>query len=162
MHTSISGMLKSLRNSFKTPEATRCPDGYYRRAIYSIGPYIADYPEQCILAAIIQGWCPKYIQFYLLIPSAHTLLDRCMALNSDLEQPAISRTQKLTDELAKLQELGELWSKYGIVGDIVVRRIISILLFITCALTGIHSLSQPTYHEQTSVNYYPPTYYINS
>lgn len=44
-----------------------------------------------------------------------------MAPSSDLEQEAISRTQKLTDQLAAFHELGELWHKFGIVGDIVVR-----------------------------------------
>jgi hypothetical protein len=43
-----------------TPEVVRCPDGHFRRAIYSLGPYIADYPEQVWLAGIVQGWCPKY------------------------------------------------------------------------------------------------------
>lgn len=43
-----------------------------------------------------------------------------MAPNDDLEQDAISRTQKLQDELAGFYELGELWEKFGIVGDIVV------------------------------------------
>ena len=41
------------------PEITRCPDGHFRQAIYGIGPYIADYPEQALLACIVQGWCPK-------------------------------------------------------------------------------------------------------
>ena len=42
-----------------TPEVVRCPDGHFRQAIYSLGPYIADYPEQVWLAGIVQGWCPK-------------------------------------------------------------------------------------------------------
>lgn len=43
-----------------------------------------------------------------------------MAPSNDLEQEAISRTQKLSDELAEFHELGELWAKFGIVGDIAV------------------------------------------
>ena len=39
------------------PEVVHCPDGHYRRAIYGIGPYIADYPEQVLLACIVQNWC---------------------------------------------------------------------------------------------------------
>lgn len=85
-----------------------------------------------------------------------------MALSTDLEQPAVSRTQKLTDELARLHELGELWSKYGIVGDIVVRILISILLLITFALIKLHSLSPLIYHEPTSTNSCLPTYCISS
>lgn len=43
-----------------------------------------------------------------------------MAPSDDLEQEAVSRTQKLTDQLAEFHELGELWKRFGIIGDIVV------------------------------------------
>ena len=43
-----------------SPEVVLCSDGRYRRVIYGIGPYIADYPEQALLASIVQGWCPTY------------------------------------------------------------------------------------------------------
>ncbi|KAJ7205518.1 hypothetical protein GGX14DRAFT_335225, partial [Mycena pura] len=36
------------------------PDGHYRRVIFGLGPYIADYPEQVLLACVVQGWCPRY------------------------------------------------------------------------------------------------------
>jgi len=36
----------------------RCPDGHFRRVIFSLGPYIADYPEVW-LACIVSNWCPK-------------------------------------------------------------------------------------------------------
>lgn len=42
-----------------TPETVLCADQHYRRVIYSLGPYIADYPEQALLACIVTGWCPK-------------------------------------------------------------------------------------------------------
>lgn len=45
-----------------TPELVLCPDGHYRKAIYEIGPFIADYPEQVVLAGIVQGWCPKFVE----------------------------------------------------------------------------------------------------
>ena len=40
-----------------TPEVVKCSDGHFRRVIYGIGPYITDYPEQALLASIVQGWC---------------------------------------------------------------------------------------------------------
>lgn len=58
-HTSIAKMLLPLQDSFTTPEINRCPDGHFRRTVYGAGPYIGDYPEQCMLSAIVQGWCPK-------------------------------------------------------------------------------------------------------
>jgi hypothetical protein len=41
------------------PETVRCADGFYRKAIYGIGPYIADYPKQVLVSGIVQGRCPK-------------------------------------------------------------------------------------------------------
>ena len=41
------------------PEVVHYGDGHYRRTIYGLGPYIADYPEQVLLACIVQGWCPR-------------------------------------------------------------------------------------------------------
>ncbi|KAF7965884.1 hypothetical protein HWV62_41018 [Athelia sp. TMB] len=101
-HTSVAKMLLPLKESFTKPEINRCPDGHYRHTVYGAGPYSGDYPEQCMLSAIVQGWCPK-----------------CFAPSKDLEQEAISRTQKRTDQLAEFHELGELWERFGIVGDIV-------------------------------------------
>lgn len=42
-----------------TPEAILCPDGHHRGALYVLGPYMADYPEQAAIASIVNGWCPK-------------------------------------------------------------------------------------------------------
>ncbi|KAJ7255147.1 hypothetical protein C8J57DRAFT_1437087 [Mycena rebaudengoi] len=38
-------------------QVTQFADGHYRRVIYGLGPYIADYPEQVLLACVVQGWC---------------------------------------------------------------------------------------------------------
>jgi hypothetical protein len=59
LHSSLAKMLESLKPGMTTPEVVRCPDGHFRRAIYGIGPYIGDYPEQALLACIVQNWCPK-------------------------------------------------------------------------------------------------------
>lgn len=42
-----------------TPEMIQCGDGYFRKVLYGLGPYIADYPEQVLLASVVQGWCAK-------------------------------------------------------------------------------------------------------
>lgn len=52
-------MLESLKAAMTIPEVVRFPDGHFRKVIYGLGPYIADYPEQALLACIVQGWCPK-------------------------------------------------------------------------------------------------------
>jgi Plavaka transposase len=58
-HASLQAALKPLQSAMTKPEVTLCADGYYRRVIYGIGPYIADYPEQVLLSCIVQGWCPR-------------------------------------------------------------------------------------------------------
>lgn len=58
-HMCLSRVFAPLQAGMTVPEIVRCPDGHFRKAIYSLGPYIADYPEQVWLAGIVQGWCPK-------------------------------------------------------------------------------------------------------
>lgn len=63
-HASLVRILWPIKDAMTTPEVALCPDGHFRRVIYSLGPYIADYPEQVLLVGIVQGWCPKYIYNY--------------------------------------------------------------------------------------------------
>ncbi|KAG2029542.1 hypothetical protein BDR03DRAFT_936818 [Suillus americanus] len=97
-----------------TPDVVRCPDGHYRRVIYGLGPYIADYPEQVLLSGIVTGWCPKYVLF--------------------------NHTDLLVQELQHKQ----LWYEYGIVGDVVVCFIYLFIPFTNdFAHADIHKLLSP-------------------
>ena len=58
-HSSISAILSTLRPAMTKPAVRRCPDGHYRRVIYDLASFIADYPEQVFLAGIVQNWCAK-------------------------------------------------------------------------------------------------------
>lgn len=58
-HESITQIFRSVHDAMESPIILRCSDGQYRRGIFSFGPYIADYPEQCYIASVVQGWCPK-------------------------------------------------------------------------------------------------------
>jgi hypothetical protein len=60
-HSSLQAILEPLRPGMTMPEVALCPDGHYRRIICGIGPYIADYQEQVLLACIVQGWCPRCV-----------------------------------------------------------------------------------------------------
>ena len=60
-HTSIARILMPLEPSMTKPEIVLCPDSHFRKAMYTLGPFIADYPEQVYLAGIVQGWCAKYV-----------------------------------------------------------------------------------------------------
>ena len=58
-HSCLEKVFSVLRPSMTEPEVVMCPDGHFRRAVFSLGPYIADYPEQVWLAGIVQNWCPS-------------------------------------------------------------------------------------------------------
>ena len=60
IHAAIAEIFKNLKSAMSEPEVVKCADGKYRNAVYGFGPYIADYPEQCIIACNVQGWCPRY------------------------------------------------------------------------------------------------------
>ena len=58
-HASIAHILTPLKPFMTDYDVVRCPDRHFRRVIYDLGPFIADYPEQVVLAGIVTGWCPK-------------------------------------------------------------------------------------------------------
>ncbi|KAJ7800645.1 hypothetical protein B0H14DRAFT_3092576 [Mycena olivaceomarginata] len=102
-HACLALIFEPLKAGMTTPEVVRCPDGHFRRAVYTLGPYIADYPEQVWLACIVQNWCPK-----------------CDAPAKDLDSPgARIRTQAKTDLLITTFDPGILWDDFGIRHDVV-------------------------------------------
>lgn len=65
-HTSLTYIFQQLEPHMSQPEVIKCADGHFRKAIYGLGPYIADYLEQVLLTGIVTGWCVKYIPFCCL------------------------------------------------------------------------------------------------
>ena len=74
IHRSIATILFPLRDYMKTPRVVRCPDQYFRRVIYGLGPHISDYPEQATLASILLNWCPMYVVFLIVHPDKTLML----------------------------------------------------------------------------------------
>ena len=60
-HATLTTILKPLRPGMTKPVVRRCPDGHYRRVIYDLAGFIADYPEQVVLAGTVSGWCPRCV-----------------------------------------------------------------------------------------------------
>ena len=56
---SVAAILRPLRPGMEVPVIRRCPDGYFRKIIYDLVAFIANYPEQAMLTGIVQGWCPR-------------------------------------------------------------------------------------------------------
>ncbi|KAF7378018.1 hypothetical protein MSAN_00225700 [Mycena sanguinolenta] len=78
-------------------QVTLFADGHYRRVIYGLGPYIADYPEQVLLACVVQG---------------------CTASREDLDGPGGRRTQLHTETLFDVLTHGDMWDQYGVIPDV--------------------------------------------
>ncbi|OJT04296.1 hypothetical protein TRAPUB_4994, partial [Trametes pubescens] len=100
-HTALRHILEPLRPGMTTPHIMRCPDGHYRRAIFSIGPIIADYPEQVFLSGIVQGWCPK-----------------CQAPPEELDKAGAPRFREHTHQLWETFNRKTLYDVFGIVNDV--------------------------------------------
>ncbi|KAI0309566.1 hypothetical protein OF83DRAFT_1071876 [Amylostereum chailletii] len=100
-HSSLHVILQPLREGMTHPEITLCADGHYRQVVYGLGPYIADYPEQALLACIIQGWCP-----------------RCTAFPWDLDGAGNRRNAEHTAAVLDAFGLKTAWEEYGIVGEV--------------------------------------------
>jgi hypothetical protein len=114
-----------------TPEVVHFPNGYFRKVIYGLGPYIADYAQQALLGCIIQGWCPKYVIVYLPIMYITDKPCRCTAPAKDLDSGQYRHcSQAYAELLAEEFKLGMLWDEYGLVRDIVIRH----LFLASCAL----------------------------
>lgn|ERR1700761_5164872 len=58
-HKCLELVFEPLRPFMTAPTVVKCPDGNFRRAVFGLGPYIADYPEQVWLAGIVSNWCAK-------------------------------------------------------------------------------------------------------
>jgi hypothetical protein len=108
-HASVSAILRPLRQGMVTPVVRICPDGHFRRVIYDMIAFIADYPEQVLLTNIVQDWCP-----------------RCTAMSHNLDVQATPRTSALTEGLINILDSRTLWVEYGINKDIIVRSRASI------------------------------------
>ncbi|KAI1782777.1 hypothetical protein LXA43DRAFT_1137866, partial [Ganoderma leucocontextum] len=103
-HTSLAAILQPLKPGMFTPEVVRCPDGHFRRAIWGIGPYIADYPEQVLVANIVQGWCAACQKY---------------PKGLDAPEPGQTRSRAYTEALCRTIEPTVLWDDWGIVADVI-------------------------------------------
>ena len=60
-HSCLELIFTPLKPYMTKPIIMKCPDGYFRNTIFSLGPYIANYPEQVWLSGVVSKWCPKWV-----------------------------------------------------------------------------------------------------
>lgn len=104
------------------PNIVRFGDGHFRRTIYGLGPYIADYPEQVLLGCIVQGWCTRYVIMYIQLWPCFHQSSRCDAPWNNLDHfhdPG-RRAHVLTEALHRADLGKALKEDYGIIPDIMV------------------------------------------
>ncbi|KIK82643.1 hypothetical protein PAXRUDRAFT_116721, partial [Paxillus rubicundulus Ve08.2h10] len=58
-HSLAEKIVESLKPAMTKPKVVLFWDGHYCWVISGLGPHIADYEEQVLIACIVQGWCPK-------------------------------------------------------------------------------------------------------
>ncbi|KIY61449.1 hypothetical protein CYLTODRAFT_447703 [Cylindrobasidium torrendii FP15055 ss-10] len=102
-HACLARVFEPLRAGMTTPEIVQCPDRHFRRAIFGIGPYIADYPEQVLLSCVVSKWCPKC-----------TAKPDALDNNTD----AILRTHETSKFLIENLDPGIIWSDFGVRSDV--------------------------------------------
>ena len=88
--------------------------------------YIADYPEQVLLSCIVQGWCPRYILFYVSILLCNLLIligPKCLQGNSMITNMS---DVHMTIQISFAQDAKwahYIYENYSIIGDIIVRML---------------------------------------
>ncbi|KAI6001403.1 hypothetical protein EDD15DRAFT_2361776 [Pisolithus albus] len=101
-HASLAYILHNLKPAMSKPVVMWFGDGHYRRVVFGLGPYIADYEEQVLLACIVRGWCVK-----------------CLAMRQDLDSDALYRSREHAEALIEEFDLKNLQDEYGIVGNLI-------------------------------------------
>ncbi|TBU36576.1 hypothetical protein BD309DRAFT_995548 [Dichomitus squalens] len=101
-HAALAHLLEPLRPWMTTPRVLRCPDGHYRRAIFEIGPFIADYPEQVYVSGVVSKWCPK-----------------CRARPTELANEGPPRFRDHTECLMETFDALTLWDVFGLDSNVV-------------------------------------------
>ena len=62
-YSSLGHILKTFQPGMSKPKVILFGDRHYHHVIYGLGPYIADYEEQALLACIVRNWCPQCVWF---------------------------------------------------------------------------------------------------
>ncbi|KAH9839919.1 uncharacterized protein C8Q71DRAFT_820987 [Rhodofomes roseus] len=96
-HASLAQILSPLRPYMETYDVLQCPDGHFRRVIYELGPFIADYPEQVVLAGVVSGWCPK-----------------CLIPPEDMDRAGELRSHEHTAHVVDAFDVGTVWTMWGV------------------------------------------------
>lgn len=153
-HACLARIFHPLKAGMMIPEVVKCPNGHFCRAVYGLGLYIADYPEQVWLSGIVQGWCLKYVTFILWVfLLGNHFTSRCLAKPNFLDDPSTHCwTHEKTEFLIKSFNPGILWDDYGIWSDMVVSWLFWNTLSNSNCVVAIHTWISMGRHSWTIVS----------
>ncbi|KAG1864404.1 hypothetical protein F4604DRAFT_1882098 [Suillus subluteus] len=122
-HHSLFAILSTLKPVMTEYEVLHCADGHFRRVIFGLGPYIADYKEQLVLSCTVKNWCPKSSMFT-------DNVCRCLASWGDLDGGGLLCCREHTDMLIHENiHLDTLWHEYGIISVLIMTDIHQLISF---------------------------------
>lgn len=105
---------------WEKPEVIHYGDGHFWWSIFRLGPYIANYLEQVLLACIVQGWCPKYVSQGRLMPKNNWHATRCTANPDNLDRVSGWQMHELTEMAMLAFDERTLWFDYGVIAGIMI------------------------------------------
>ncbi|KAG1878856.1 hypothetical protein F4604DRAFT_1880188 [Suillus subluteus] len=112
-HCLLSTILSTLKPVMTEYKVLHCADGHFRRIIFGLGHYIANYEEQLVLSCTIKNWCPK-----------------CLASLGDLDGGGLLCCQEHTDILIHENIHSDtLWHEYGIISVLIMTDIHKLISF---------------------------------
>ena len=152
-HQCLERIFEPLKPFMTTPKVVKCPDAHFRQAIFGLGPYIADYPEQVYLSSTVQNWCATYIFILAILLTLSHWCNSCDAPARDLDcRQGHPRSHEKTDFLISEFSPGILWNEFGIRSDVVVCCIAVLWVYISLIINSL-SLSHTISLVPTSMSY---------
>lgn len=118
-HSSLAKILETFKKPMLKPEVTRFGDGHYRRVLYGLGPYIADYEEQVLLTSIVRNWCPRFVSLALraVLLMFNTLKDVSLPVENwtTMKRYAdVRHTERLSSRKTRLMSCGVILVLWGL------------------------------------------------
>jgi hypothetical protein len=115
----------------------------------------------CLHALCKDGAHGAFRHIFIIYCNTFIIRNRCTARPEDLDGEGGRRSHEHTDALLDLLDLKMLWDDYGIVGDIIVSRIVNLETHMLTR-TGSHSPLRPTFLVRTFMSFYPWISFIRS
>lgn len=129
-HTCLKKVFSILCPSMTQPEIALCPDGYFCWVVFSLGPYIVDYPEQVWLAGIVQNWCHSWVYWAIPVLFLTSLFISCEAIPDNLDDlKALPCCHHKREFLITNFDPGIIWDNYGFRADVIVHDTICFYLY---------------------------------